>query len=207
MGGSISTGHGAATVLKRAGSDLRVIAAIGDSTFFHTGINSLMDVVYNQSNTITLILDNRITGMTGHQDHPGTGLTLMGESTAEADIPAICKAIGMKEENITTVNPLKLDEVAEAIDAALAKDEPSVIIAKWPCILKKFSEKDYKEFDLRPKKCEIDKEKCTNCKMCIKTGCPALVSGEKVRITEDSCTGCAICKQVCKFDAIKEVSI
>ena len=202
MGGSISTGHGASTVLKKAGSDLKIVSVIGDSTFFHSGITSLMDVVYNRGNSVTIILDNRITAMTGHQENPGTGYTLMGEPAIEADIPAICRAIGVKEENITVLNPLLLAEAEEALDAALDKEEPAVIIAKWPCILKKFTDQDNREFDLRPKKCVIDQEKCTKCKQCVKTGCPAILAGETVRISAESCTGCGVCRQVCRFDAI-----
>ena len=205
MGGSISAGHGAATVLRNAGSKLRVVATIGDSTFFHTGINSLMDIIYNKGNAITIILDNRITAMTGHQENPGTGYTLMGEPATEADIPAICKAFGMKDENISIVNPLILDEMDAAIDAALGRDEPAVIIAKWPCALKKYNEEDLREFDLSPKKCVIDQEKCTKCKMCVNTGCPSIVSGKTIQITADSCNGCGVCRQVCKFGAIEEV--
>ena len=207
MGGSISAGHGAATVLKNAGSDLRVVAVIGDSTFFHTGINSLMDVVYNKGSAITVILDNRITAMTGHQENPGTGYTLMGEPATEANIPEICKAFGMKEENIAVVNPLDLTETEAAIDDALDRGGPSVIIAKWPCILKKFSDEDMVEFDLRPKKCGIDQEKCTKCKMCAKAGCPAITAGDTVQINRESCTGCGICRQICKFNAIGEETV
>lgn len=205
MGGSISTAHGAATVLKRAGSDRKVVSVIGDSTFFHSGITSLMDVVYNRGNSVTMILDNRITAMTGHQENPGTGFTLMGEPAVEADIPAICKAIGIKEEHIAIINPLHLHEVDAALDSSLSREEPSVIIAKWPCILKKFTDQDLELFDLGPKKCTIDQEVCTKCRQCVRTGCPAILSGETVTINAEACTGCSICKQVCKFDAIQEV--
>lgn len=205
MGGSISTGHGASKAYKMAGADTKVVACLGDSTFFHSGITSLMDAVYNKSDSVSVILDNRITGMTGHQQNPGTGFTLMGEPTSEVDIPALCKAIGIKEDNIYTVNPLKLDEVNSALDEALEKDEPTVIITKWPCILKKFSEQDKNDFDLSPKKCIVDQDKCKKCGMCSKTGCPAIYSGDKVEINKTSCTGCGVCMQVCPFDAIKEV--
>ncbi|QAT42222.1 indolepyruvate ferredoxin oxidoreductase subunit alpha [Aminipila luticellarii] len=205
MGGSVSTGHGASTVLKRAGSDLKVAAVIGDSTFFHSGITSLIDVVYNKGNSVTIILDNRITAMTGHQQNPGTGYTLMGEPATEVDIPMLCKAIGVKDENLFIINPLELDKSGEIVDKALATDEPTVIITKWPCILKKFTDQDKAEFDLSPKKCEIDQEKCTKCRMCVRTGCPAINSGEMVEIDPQSCTGCGVCRQVCKFGAIKEV--
>ncbi len=205
MGGSISAGHGAAQALKKNGSKLKVVSVIGDSTFFHTGINSLMDVVYNKGNSVSVILDNRITGMTGHQENPGTGFTLMGEPTTEVDIPMLCKAIGVKGDNIYIINPLDLKEAEDALTDALSKGEPTVIIAKWPCILKKFSDKDKQEFDLKPKKYSIDQEKCKKCNACVKTGCPAIFSGDQITINLDTCTGCSICKQVCPFDAIQEV--
>ncbi|WP_027398709.1 indolepyruvate ferredoxin oxidoreductase subunit alpha [Anaerovorax odorimutans] len=205
MGGSISAGHGASKVFEREGIDTKVVSVIGDSTFFHTGINSLMDVVYNKGCNVSVILDNRITGMTGHQENPGTGFTLMGEEAAEVNIELLCQAIGMKKENIYVVNPLNLKETSDALDEALEKDEATVIIAKWPCILKKFTDQDKKDFDLSPKKCEIDQDKCTKCKLCMKTGCPAIQFGESIKIDAASCTGCGVCMQVCPFDAIKEV--
>jgi indolepyruvate ferredoxin oxidoreductase alpha subunit len=205
MGASISSGHGAAMALKKNGSDLKVVSVIGDSTFFHTGVNSLMDVAYNKGSSVTVILDNRITGMTGHQQNPGTGFTLMGEPTAEVDIPLLCKAIGLKEENIYTVNPLRLKETEDILTEALSKDEATVIIAKWPCILKRFSDKDKAEFDLTLKRFRINQDKCKKCKACVRTGCPAITAGEQITINPDSCTGCSVCSQVCPFDAIEEV--
>jgi indolepyruvate ferredoxin oxidoreductase alpha subunit len=202
MGGSISTGHGASKALKLSEQNKKAVAVIGDSTFFHTGINSLVDVVYNKGTSVSVILDNRITGMTGHQENPGSGYTLMGEKTVEIDIKKLCLAIGMKEENIYTVNPLDMDEVGLALDDAIGKDEPTVIITRWPCILKRFSEQDREEFDLSLKKCVVNKEKCKNCKACVKTGCPAVKNGETVEIDNGACTGCTICQQVCPFDAI-----
>ncbi|NLY70497.1 MAG: indolepyruvate ferredoxin oxidoreductase subunit alpha [Clostridiales bacterium] len=205
MGASISAGHGASKAFERIGSDTKVVSVIGDSTFFHSGVTSLMDVVYNKGNSVTVILDNRITGMTGHQENPGTGYTLMGEPTVEVNIPLLCKAIGIKVENIYIINPLDLKATDEALTDALSKDEPTVIIAKWPCVLKKFSEQDKEEFDLSSKKYEIVQDKCTKCKICVRTGCPAIISGEQIVIDADSCTGCSICYQVCPFDAIKLV--
>lgn len=204
MGASISSGHGASMALKKNGSDMKVVSVIGDSTFFHTGVNSLMNVAYNKGNCVTVILDNRITGMTGHQQNPGTGFTLMGEPAAMVDIPLLCKAIGLKEENIYTVNPLRLKETEDVLTEALSKDEATVIIAKWPCILKRFSDKDKADFDLSPKRFEIDQEKCKKCKSCLKTGCPAIFAGDRITINPDACTGCSVCKQVCPFDAIRE---
>ncbi len=202
MGGSISAGHGAAVAFRRTGRDTKAVAVIGDSTFFHSGITSLMDVVYNKGNCVTVILDNRTTGMTGHQENPGTGQTLMGEPAVEADIPLLCKAIGIKDENIYLINPLDLRETHKALNRALEKDEPTVIIAAWPCAIKKFSEADKTRFDLSPKKCIIDQEKCKRCKACVRTGCPAILSGEQILIQPESCTGCSVCKQVCPFEAI-----
>ena len=171
-------------------------------------VNSLMDAVYNSGSNLSIILDNRITGMTGHQQNPGTGYTLMGKEAPEVDIPALCKAIGVKDENIITVNPNHLDEVEAALDKLLGKDEPTVLITRWPCVLKKFSQQDIDEFPtLHKTQCVIDQDKCKNCKMCVKTGCPALISTkEKVVIDKTSCNGCTVCKQVCPFKAIEEVT-
>jgi indolepyruvate ferredoxin oxidoreductase alpha subunit len=202
MGGSISTGHGAAKVFEKTGSQTKVVAVIGDSTFFHSGITSLLDVVYNHGNTVSIILDNRITGMTGHQENPGTGYTLMGEKATEVDIPMLCRAIGISDDNIFIVNPLDLEETGKALDAALAKSEPSVIITRYPCVLKRFTSEDKAEFDLSPKTCIIDQNLCKKCKLCVKTGCPAIYSGDIVTINQEACTGCMICKQVCTFGAI-----
>ncbi|MDR2089230.1 MAG: 4Fe-4S binding protein, partial [Clostridiales Family XIII bacterium] len=162
----------------------------------------LMDAVYNKGDSVSVILDNRTTGMTGHQENPGTGFTLMGEETAEVDIPALCKALGVKGQNIYIVNPLSLAETEAALDDALAKDEPTVIIARSPCILKKFTASDRAEFDLAPKRCAIDPALCVKCKACVKTGCPAIHAGESISIDRASCTGCGVCRQLCNFNAI-----
>lgn len=205
MGASISAGHGAAKVFAREGSDMKVAAVIGDSTFFHSGVTGLMDIVYNKGNCTTIILDNRITGMTGHQENPGTGYTLMGEKAAEVDLPALCKAVGLKEENIHVINPLNIKETEDAVDMALKSSEPSVIVTKWPCVLKRFSPEDRSNFDLDRKICVVDEDKCKACKICTKTGCPAISFNEKAKINPDMCTGCDVCLQVCPFDAIEKV--
>jgi indolepyruvate ferredoxin oxidoreductase alpha subunit len=203
MGASISAGHGAAKAFANADIATKVVGVIGDSTFFHSGVTGLMNVVYNKGNCITVILDNRITGMTGHQENPGTGFNLMGEPAVEVDIPLLCEAIGVKKENIYTVNPIDLKETDQALTEALANDEPSVIITKWPCILKKFSDQDKKDFDLKPRRCRIDQAICTKCKTCVRTGCPAIHAGTIIQIEDASCTGCSVCKQVCPFGAIE----
>ncbi len=208
MGGSISTGHGAQKAFQKNGVDKRVVAVIGDSTFFHTGVNSLMDIAYNKSNTVSVILDNRITGMTGHQENPGTGYTLQGEKAGMIDIPKLCEAIGIP--NVKTINPLKFDEVDAALDEALASDEPSVIITRWPCVLKQFSEEDIKEFGNEKIVCGVTDEKCKGCRICTKTGCPAIEfvsETKKAKINEHMCVGCEVCLQACPFDAIEKAGV
>jgi indolepyruvate ferredoxin oxidoreductase alpha subunit len=206
MGASISAGHGAQKAFNKHGVDKRVVAVIGDSTFFHTGVTSLLDIAYNRSNTVTVILDNRITGMTGHQENPGTGYTLQGEKVPFIDIPSLCKSIGI--ENVKTINPLKLDEVSKALDETLASDEPSVIITRWPCVLKKPTPEDIEEFGNEKFVCEVLKGDCKGCRICTKTGCPAIEFDsniKKAKINEDMCVGCEVCLQACPFDAIEKV--
>ena len=205
MGGSISAGHGASVAFRRTGSDKKVVAVIGDSTFFHSGITSLMDVVYNRGNCVTVIMDNRTTGMTGHQENPGTGYTLMGETAVEADIPLLCQAIGIKKENIFTVNPLDLKENHRVLNLCLKSEEPTVIITRWPCAIKSFSENDKKEFDLVRRPLRIDQEKCKKCLACVRTGWPNISSGEQITINPYECTGCTVCKQACPFEAIDPI--
>ena len=210
MGASLSSGHGAQKVFNmKENNKMRVVGVLGDSTFFHTGINSLLDVVYNKGNSISVILDNRITGMTGHQQNPGTGYTLQGDVTSEVNIEELVKACGVK--HIRTINPNNLSQVKETLDWAFNLEEPSVIITRWPCALKKFSRQDIEEFN-NPftSKCSIDTDKCIGCKLCMKTGCPAISfkSEEKlVCIDKNQCLGCEVCSQVCPKDAIsKEVN-
>ena len=210
MGASLGSGHGEQQVFNMVeGNKKRVVGVLGDSTFFHTGINGLFDVIYNKGNSISIILDNRITGMTGHQQNPGSGYTLQGEKTTEISIEEIVKACKVK--NVRVINPNKLSEVNDALDWALSNKEASVIITRWPCALKKFSPQDIEEFN-NPFtfKCSVDTDKCIGCKLCMKTGCPAISfkSEEKlVCIDKNQCLGCEVCSQVCPKDAIsKEVN-
>lgn len=204
MGASISLGHGAQRAFNMEGVNRRVVTVLGDSTFFHTGINSLINTVYNKSNTVNIILDNRITGMTGHQNNPGTGYTAKGEETTLIRIEDLVRAIGMK--HVYVINPNNLQEVDDTLDKCLALDEPSVIITRWPCALKKFSKEDKAEFDsLFVTKNKVDEEKCVGCRLCLKAGCPAMSydrKAKKVHINKAQCVGCDVCTQVCPKAAI-----
>ena len=204
MGSAFSVGHGLRYGLGMSGQKQRVVAVMGDSTFFHTGINSLTEVSYNHSDTICVILDNRTTGMTGHQDNPGTGYSLKGEPATLIDIEAVVRALGIS--NVRTVNPLDLSAMKAALDWAYALEgEPAVIITKWPCALKKFSKEDKEAFDLNKTPCNVDTTKCIGCKKCLSTGCPALrfdSEAKKAGIWEADCVGCTVCMQVCPVQAI-----
>lgn len=208
MGASISVGHGAQQVFNmKENNKMRVVSVLGDSTFFHTGINSLIDVAYNRSNTINVILDNRITGMTGHQENPGSGYTLQGKETVAIDIEALVKVCGIK--NVRVINPNDLKAVNDAFDWAMSLDEASVIITRWPCVLKKLSKEDKQEFNnVFKTKCVVNEDKCIGCKSCIKPGCPAISfdkSKKRAVIDANSCVGCEICLQVCPVKAIGKV--
>ena len=195
MGASISSLHG---MEKAKGKDYikNWVAVIGDSTFLHTGVNSLMNMMYNNSTGTVMILDNSITGMTGHQDHAATGKTLQGDPTYAISIPDLCRAIGVK--NVVEVNAFDIKELEKVIKEEVAKDEVSVIITKSPCVL--LSKK------LKPLYA-ADPEKCKKCGMCMKPGCPAMTKNPDgtIYIDDTMCTGCGLCQSLCKFDAIKLV--
>ncbi|MDR2893525.1 MAG: indolepyruvate ferredoxin oxidoreductase subunit alpha [Deltaproteobacteria bacterium] len=208
MGAAFGSAHGAQKALDTdPNNKLRVVGVLGDSTFFHTGVNGLLEVAYNGSKVVCLILDNRITGMTGHQENPGSGFTAKGDPAVIADMEMMVKACGIK--HIRTINPNDLKAVKEAMDWALALDEPSVIITRWPCVLKKFSEADKQEFGaLFTSKDHVDHEVCIGCKMCLKSGCPAIsvdTKAKKANIDANQCVGCDVCAQICPKKAIKKV--
>ena len=196
MGASISTLHG---MEKAKGKEYikNWVAVIGDSTFMHTGVNSLMNMVYNQGTGTVMILDNSTTGMTGHQDHAATGKTLMGEVVPAINIYHLCKAMGIK--NVIEVNAFDTAQLEKVLKEELAKDEVSVIITKSPCVLLKGN-----KFTT---KCKPIPEKCKKCGMCLRPGCPALTKNADGTISIDAtmCNGCGLCKGICKFDAIETV--
>ena len=203
MGGGFSVAHGAQKVFEYGKSDKKCVGVMGDSTFFHSGMTSLLEAVYNKSNVLLTILDNRITGMTGHQENPGTGYTIMGEETVATDIEAVVRALGVT--HVRSVNPLVLAEVKEALDWGLGLFGPVVLITRWPCALKRLSLADEREFGNWQKKNRVEQEACIGCKKCLKCGCPALSydkAKKKVSINPVSCLGCDICAQICPCHAI-----
>lgn len=198
MGASISSLHG---MEKAKGKEYikNWVAVIGDSTFMHTGVNSLMNMVYNQGTGTVIIMDNSTTGMTGHQDHAATGKTLQGEEVPAISIYHLCKAIGVK--NVVEVDAFDLAAMEKTIKEEVAKDEVSVIIACAPCALLKGVKFPYK--------CEAVSDKCKKCGMCLKPGCPALTKKKDgtISIDDTMCNGCGLCQQLCKFDAIQKYEI
>ncbi len=197
MGAGVSAAMGVA----KSGIDRPVVGIVGDSTFFHSGITGLLDIGYNRGNLTILVLDNRITGMTGHQVNPGTGRTLMGEETFEARIEKFAKAAGI--QRIRVFDPYSMKEVKEALESELACGEASLLVSRRPCVLLIDTSKNPVY--------TIDPEPCKSCGICLKIGCPAIYrekeekigeKGWKAAITESLCTGCSVCAQLCPFDAI-----
>ena len=195
MGASISTLHGMEKV-KGKEYIKNWVAVIGDSTFMHTGVNSLINMVYNKGTGTVMILDNSTTGMTGHQDHAATGKTLMGETTKAVNLVQFCKAIGI--EHVVEVNAFDTAELERIIKEETARDDVSVIITKSPCVLLKGN--------VFPDVCVPDSDKCKKCGMCLRPGCPALTKNADGTIAIDAtmCNGCGLCMQLCKFDAIEK---
>lgn len=203
MGAGFSMAHGAQLIFNKAGEGRRVVGVMGDSTFFHSGMTSLINSVYNGDNALYVILDNRITAMTGHQNNPGTGYTLQGRPATEAKIDEVVKALGVK--HVLTVNPLQLKEMEEALKWGFEQEEPAVIITRWPCVLKQFTQEDIKEFNLKKEFNVVNHDLCIGCKACIRTGCPALSFNpniKKTSIDKNQCVACDVCAQVCPKKAI-----
>ena len=193
MGASVSAAHGMA---KARGDEFnkKLVSVIGDSTFMHSGITGLVDIVYNKGNNTVIILDNSITGMTGHQENPTTGKTIRGEATKQVDLIKLCNAVGI--DHVVVADPFDVKNFEKVVKEEVNREEPSVIIAQRPCALLKGVK--------YTGHCKIT-DKCKNCKMCMKLGCPAItVKDDKVVIDATQCNGCGLCVHVCPFGAIEK---
>jgi len=193
MGASVSAIHGFNKALAKE-SEQKTVAVIGDSTFMHSGMTGLANIAYNQSNSTVIILDNSITGMTGHQQNPTTGYNIKGDPAGKIDLEALCLAMGIAR--VKVVDPYDLAECERVVKEELATAEASVIISRRPCVLLKYVKHE--------KPIIASKEKCVGCKACMRLGCPAISIREgKAEIDTTLCVGCGVCAQLCKFDALK----
>ncbi len=195
MGASVSAAHG---MSKARGAEFNkhLVSVIGDSTFMHSGITGLVNIVYNKGNNTVIILDNSITGMTGHQDNPTTGYTIRKEPTKQVNLVALCKSIGV--ENVVVADPFDIKNFEKVVKEEVEREEPSVIIAQRPCALLPNMRKKYVGC------CNVT-EKCKKCKMCMKLGCPAISNvGGTIKIDPTQCNGCGLCVNVCPFNAIEK---
>ncbi len=194
MGASVSAAHGMAKA-RGAEFNKKLVSVIGDSTFMHSGITGLVDIVYNKGNNTVIILDNSITGMTGHQDNPTTGYTIRKEPTKQVNLITLCKSIGI--ENVVVADPFDVKNFEKVVKEEVEREAPSVIIAQRPCALLPNMRKKYSG------SCKIT-DKCKKCKVCMKLGCPAIsVEGDTVKIDTTQCNGCGLCTNVCPFHAIE----
>ncbi len=192
MGASCSGLHGFNKAMGEAGES-NSVGVIGDSTFIHSGMTGITDISYNMSNSTVIILDNSITGMTGHQQNPTTGKNLRGEPAGKVDLEALCKALGFNR--VRVVDPYDLKAVEEAVTEELAAKEPSIIISRRPCVMIKGT--------VHKPPISVDENKCVGCKQCMSIGCPAIaVKDKKAHIDPTLCIGCKVCSQMCKFGAI-----
>ena len=192
MGASVSAEHGFNVALGKT-SQNKTVSVIGDSTFVHSGMTSLANIAYNQSASTVIILDNSITGMTGHQQNPTTGYNIKGDPAGKIDLEALCHAMGINR--VKVVDPYDLAECDKAVREELAVDEPSVIISRRPCVL-------LKSVKTAPP-LHVDTDKCRGCKACMKMGCPSIsIRNGKAVIDETLCVGCGVCQQLCHFDAL-----
>ncbi len=192
MGASVSGAHGFTKALEGK-ADGNTVAVIGDSTFMHSGITGLVNVAYNESNATIIIVDNSITGMTGHQQNPTTGVNLKGDPCTKIDLETLCRAVGIRR--VRVVDPYDLKQTEDAIKEELAAPEASVIISRRPCALLKYVK--------HKKPVTVDADKCRSCKLCMKIGCPAIFMKDgKAMIDNTLCTGCGVCTQLCHFGAL-----
>ena len=195
MGASVSGLHGFSKSQQGA-MDGKTVAVIGDSTFMHSGITGLVNMAYNESNATVIIVDNSITGMTGHQQNPTTGFNLKGDPCAKIDLETLCRAVGIRR--VRVVDPYNLKQCDQAIKEELAANEPSVIISRRPCALLKYVK--------HKAPLTVDESKCVGCKACMQIGCPAIsIVGGKAKVDATQCVGCGVCEQLCKLNALKEV--
>ena len=194
MGASVSGLHGFSKSQNGA-MDNKTVAVIGDSTFMHSGITGLVNMAYNESNATVIIVDNSITGMTGHQQNPTTGFNLKGDPCAKIDLETLCRAVGIKR--VRVIDPYNLDECDTVLKEELNANEPSVIISRRPCALLKYVKHN--------KPLTVDENKCIGCKSCMRIGCPAIsMVGGKAKIDNTLCVGCGVCEQLCKPGALNQ---
>ena len=193
MGASVSATHGFNKALGKE-SEGKTVAVIGDSTFMHSGMTGLANIAYNQSNSTVIIVDNSITGMTGHQQNPTTGFNIKGDPAGKIDLESLVKAMGIRR--VRVVDPYDLAECDAAVKEELAAEEPSVIISRRPCARLKYVKHN------APLK--VNADKCVGCKSCMRIGCPAISIKEgKARVDDTLCVGCGICTQLCPMDAFE----
>ena len=194
MGGGFSLAMGMSKAFEASGQKKKVFGVLGDSTFFHSGMTGAAEILYNKGSVIPVVLDNHITGMTGHQDNPGSGYTLQGDMAAAIKIEDVLRAYGY--QNIIIVDPQDLTAMQKAVDDALASEVPAAIITRRPCLLIKRMKHDIG-------KCVVDTAKCIGCRRCLQVGCPAvMVKDRKSCIDPTQCVGCTVCAQVCPVGAI-----
>ena len=192
MGASVSGIHG----YNKAGNEKfsgKTVAVIGDSTFMHSGVTGLINIAYNESNSTVIILDNSITGMTGHQQNPTTGFNLKGDPAGKINLEKLCESIGI--QSVRVIDPYDLKQCEETIKEELGKECASVIISRRPCALLKYVK--------HPGPIAVDRSKCVGCRSCMRVGCPAIsMKDGKAVIDNTLCTGCRVCTQLCKVNAI-----
>jgi len=191
MGASVSALHGRNKANPENAK--KSVAVIGDSTFIHSGITGLINIAYNKSDSVVIILDNSITGMTGHQDNPTTGKTIKGDPAQSVNLEMLVKAVGI--DRVSVIDPNDLENSFKVIKEELEQPGPGVIISRRPCALLKYVK--------HAPPLKVDSEKCTGCKMCMRIGCPSISFRDgKAIIDQTQCVGCGVCQQLCKFDAI-----